>query len=138
MAWILLHHHQLWAHSVWHTERRSARFYPWNNHRACQLGRRFYQYREKQQIVSSNFAQRRYKVIKKDYEYFSAHLEEYLKTHANEFAVVENEALIGFFPNQTAALVAMKDHELGHFLVKKVVPADQDFVEYHTQAIAFA
>jgi hypothetical protein len=46
--------------------------------------------------------------------------------------------LVGFFPDQNAALVAMKDHVLGSFLVKKVIPADQDFVEFHTRRVSFA
>jgi hypothetical protein len=77
-------------------------------------------------------------MIKKDYEYYVAHREEYLREHAGEFAVVEKETLLGFFPDEMSALVFMKDHEVGNFLVKKVIPANEDFVEYHTRAISFA
>ncbi|MFZ2635542.1 MAG: hypothetical protein WAX33_04295 [Rectinemataceae bacterium] len=77
-------------------------------------------------------------MLKSDYEFFNKHREEYLRDHANEFAVIEKEALVGFFPNQMAALTAMKSHELGKFLVKKVIPADQDFIEYHTRRVVFA
>ncbi len=77
-------------------------------------------------------------MIKTEYEFFNAHREEYLREHSGEFAVIENETLLGFFPDQMSAFVAMKDHQVGNFLVKKVIPADQDFVEYHTRAIAFA
>jgi hypothetical protein len=76
-------------------------------------------------------------VLKKDYEFFIAHRDEYLRDHRDEYAVIENESLLGFYPNQMSAMLAMKEHVVGNFLVKKVVPADQDIVEYHTQAVAF-
>lgn len=77
-------------------------------------------------------------MIKTEYEFFDAHREEYLREHAGEFAVIENQKLLGFFREEMEALQFMRGHELGNFLVKRVIPASEDFVEYHTRAITFA
>lgn len=77
-------------------------------------------------------------MIEKDYEYYKAHRAELLREHAGEFVVIENESPLGFYPDQSTALDAMKDHELGNFLVKKVVPAEEDVVAIHTPSFFFA
>jgi hypothetical protein len=77
-------------------------------------------------------------MIKDEYECFKQNRSEYLRDHAGEFAVIENRTLVGFFPDQQTALVAMKDHVLGAFLIKKVIPESEDFIEIHTRAVIFA
>lgn len=60
-------------------------------------------------------------MLAKDFAFFNLHREEYLREHAKEYAVVENELLVGFFPDEKSALMAMKDHSLGTFLVKQII-----------------
>lgn len=67
---------------------------------------------------------KRFRMLEKECFFFNSHRQEYLREHAGVVTVIENEALVGFFPDQNAALVAMRDYVLGSFLVKKVIPAD--------------
>jgi hypothetical protein len=77
-------------------------------------------------------------MLERDYLFFNEHRDGFVKEHPGEFVVIQNEAIVGFFPTQMAAFIAMKGVELGSFLVKQCVPADQDVIEYHTRRVVFA
>jgi len=42
--------------------------------------------------------------LQQEYDYFLAHLEEYSKTHLNEFVLIKGEKAIGFFDSYEKAL----------------------------------
>jgi len=64
----------------------------------------------------------------RDYSFFNLHRNEYLKKHTGQYVVIEKETVLGFYSNQQAALLAMKDHNLGTFIVHKIVPAELDII----------
>jgi hypothetical protein len=42
--------------------------------------------------------------LEQEYKYFLSHLEEFSKTHLNEFVVIKGEQLVGFFNSYEKAL----------------------------------
>jgi hypothetical protein len=77
-------------------------------------------------------------MLEKDFAFFNAHRDAFNRDHSNEFVVIKDETVVGFYKSQMDAFIAMKSAELGSFLVKQCIPADQDIIEYHTRRIAFA
>jgi hypothetical protein len=71
----------------------------------------------------------------KEYEYYKAHLPEFLKDHRGEFVVIQGETVKGFYPTEELALRSMAGQELGTFFVKVCLPSDETVIEYHSRAI---
>ena len=77
-------------------------------------------------------------MINKDFEYFNNHREELLKDHKNEYVVIKDASIVGFFKEQAEAFKAMRDSELGTFIVQKCIPESEEIKEFHTRRVAFA
>ena len=77
-------------------------------------------------------------MLKDDFEYYTANQAEIIKEHLGEYVVVKNSKVIGYFKEEAAAFKAMKDNELGTFLVKKCQEPGTDTVTYYNNRVAFA
>ncbi len=44
--------------------------------------------------------------LQQEYDFFLAHLDEFMKTHLNEFVVIKGEQIIGFFDSYEKSLRA--------------------------------
>ena len=73
-------------------------------------------------------------MLEKEYAYFSANRDGLVKEHAHEYVVIKGEEIKGFFPSENAALEAMRNHELGTFLIQHCVPEEQEIRRYHSRA----
>jgi hypothetical protein len=74
-------------------------------------------------------------MITQEFEYYKAHLSEFLKDHRGEYVVIQNEKVKGFYPTEELALQSMAGEELGTFFVKVCLPPDETVIEYHSRAI---
>jgi len=74
-------------------------------------------------------------MLEREYDYFKAHLAEFLKDHRGQFVVIQGEAVRGFYASETEALASMKGKERGSYFVKQCLPLDQTIVDYHSRAI---
>jgi hypothetical protein len=74
-------------------------------------------------------------MLEKEFNYYKAHLTEFLKDHRGEFVVIQGETLRGFYPTEDLALQSMAGEQLGTFFVKVCLPPDETVVEYHSRAM---
>jgi len=76
-------------------------------------------------------------MLKREWEYYQAHLQDFLKEHTGEFVVIKDDSVKGFFSTEEEAFKSMAAVELGTYFVKRCVPIDQDVVEYHSRVVFF-
>jgi hypothetical protein len=74
-------------------------------------------------------------MLTKEFEYYKAHLSEFLKEHRGEYVVIQGEKVQGFYPSEELALQTMAGQELGTFFVKVCLPPDETVIEYHSRAV---
>jgi hypothetical protein len=76
-------------------------------------------------------------MLTKEFEYYKAHLSEFLQKHRGEFVVIQGETVKGFYPTEEIALRSMAEQELGTFFVKVCLPPDETVIEFHSR-VSFA
>jgi len=74
-------------------------------------------------------------MLTREFEYYKAHLLEFLKDHRGQHVVIQGETVKGFYPTEDLALQSMAGEELGTFFVKVCLPPDETVVEYHSRAV---
>ena len=77
-------------------------------------------------------------MIKDDFKYYIANQDEIIKDHINDYVVIKNAAVIGYFKEEMDAFRAMKDHELGTYIVKKCQNPGTDTITYYNNRVSFA
>jgi hypothetical protein len=76
--------------------------------------------------------------MKDNFDFYEKNQEDIVKGHLNEFVVINDASIVGYFKTEKEAFEAMKDYELGTFLVKKCLEKGTDIITYHTQRVRFA
>jgi hypothetical protein len=76
-------------------------------------------------------------VLQQEYDYFLAHLNEFMQTHANEFVVIKNNKVVGFFISYEKALRdgLARFGTQTPFFIKEI--KEEETMEYHSTAIHF-
>ena len=74
-------------------------------------------------------------MLNKEYEYFSSIRDKLIKENFGEYAVIWGEEVLGFYKTEDDALLAMKDIELGTFLIQQCVPEEESIQKYHSRAV---
>jgi len=77
-------------------------------------------------------------MIQDDFEYYTSHQDEIVKDHMGEFVVIKDAVVKGYFNDEAAAFEAMKENELGTFIVKKCQSFGTDVIAYYSNRVAFA
>jgi hypothetical protein len=77
-------------------------------------------------------------MLNDDFEYYTAHQDEIVSGHLDEFVVIKDCRVLGYYRQEMAAFDAMKGHELGTFMVKKCRPRGADIVTYFNNQVRFA
>ncbi len=70
-----------------------------------------------------------------EYKYFISNIDQLIKEHLNEYVVIVNEKILGFYSSEEEALKNMAGHELGTFLVQQCIPADQNIQKYYSRVV---
>lgn len=73
-----------------------------------------------------------------DYSFFESQRNALVEKHRNQYVVIKNKAILGFFETQLEAIQStVTAHALGTFIVQKCVPKDEDVVRFHSR-VSFA
>ncbi len=75
-------------------------------------------------------------MLNKEYDFFKKNIKDFIENHLNEFVVIKNEKVIGFFNTEAEALLHMKNDEFGTFLVQQCSKNSLEPQEYHSR-VAF-
>ena len=77
--------------------------------------------------------------LNKLYQWYQEHRAEIIKGHEKEQVLLKDEAVIGYYPTEEAALkdVAKRNINIGEFLIQKCIPEDEDRMVYYNQAVSF-
>jgi len=77
--------------------------------------------------------------LKREFEYYLAHQDEFVKKYNGKFVVIKDQQVIGVFDDQARAVEdTSKLHDLGTFLVQKVEPGDQAYTQTFHSRVALA
>ncbi|MGP1440687.1 MAG: hypothetical protein ACTTJ3_08120 [Treponema sp.] len=78
-------------------------------------------------------------MIRDDFNYFKANRDSIISGHLNEYVVIKNCKVLGYFPTEDSAIDEMKrtKNELGSFILQKCVSAKDDKVVFYTRRVAF-
>lgn len=76
--------------------------------------------------------------MNKDYDYFMENRASIIAGHEDKYVVIKDQNVVGYFDDEKVALIAMKDHLLGSFIIQKCVTAQKDIIEFYSMGIVFA
>lgn len=74
-------------------------------------------------------------MLEREYAYFSAHIDEFLKEHSGEYVIIIGEEVQGFTKTEEDAIVKTADIELGTFLIKHVTKDALKPQEFHSRVV---
>jgi len=77
--------------------------------------------------------------LKREFEYYLAHQDEFVKKYNGKFVVMKDQQVIGVFDDQARAVEDTSElHDLGTFLVQKVEPGEQAYTQTFHSRVALA
>ncbi|MHC6204131.1 hypothetical protein ACYULU_13180 [Breznakiellaceae bacterium SP9] len=76
-------------------------------------------------------------MMQDDFEFYDANQDEIVDGHINEFVIIKNAGVAGYYANEMDAFAVMKNEVPGTFMVKKCKPKGQDMLVYRTNRVAF-
>jgi hypothetical protein len=77
-------------------------------------------------------------MLKDDFEYYTTHQDEIVGDHLDEFVVIKDFQVKGYYKDEITAFESMKSNELGTFMVKKCQIPGTDIVNYFNNSVRFA
>jgi len=77
-------------------------------------------------------------MLEHEYEIFDKNRGLFMRDHWEEFVVIQGDEIKGFFPNEKEALMSMKSHPLGTFLVQKCISEGEETARYVSRVVVFA
>jgi hypothetical protein len=77
-------------------------------------------------------------MIKDDFDYYTAHQDKIVDGHIDEFVVIKDARVAGYYKHEDDAFEAMKSHDLGTFLIKQCRPRGTDIITYYNNQVSFA
>jgi hypothetical protein len=66
------------------------------------------------------------------------HQDDIVNGHLNEYVVIQNAQVVGYYRDQMNAFDALKSHKLGTFMVKQCKPKGTDIITFHNSRLQFA
>jgi hypothetical protein len=76
-------------------------------------------------------------MLEKEYAYFKKMRPQLLTGHLGEFAVIKEEAILGYYRSDVEALrETQKVHPVGTFIVQRCVPENEEVQKFHSR-VAF-
>ncbi|MDR0502235.1 MAG: hypothetical protein LBH16_02825 [Treponema sp.] len=73
-----------------------------------------------------------------DFIFYDTNQEKVVTGHINEFVVIKDSRVYGYYKTEMEAFKSMVGNELGTFMVKRCQEPGTDVVEYFNNAVAFA
>ena len=76
-------------------------------------------------------------MLEKEYKHFLSIQDELIKDHFEEYVVIKDTQILGFYSSEEEAFKSMIGNELGTFLTKQCIPGDDRVHRFHSR-VAFA
>ena len=77
-------------------------------------------------------------MLQESFDYYNAHQEEIVDGHLDQFVVVKDTQVLGYFDREEDAFASMKGQTLGTFMVKRCQLPGTDVVTYFNNQVRFA
>jgi hypothetical protein len=77
-------------------------------------------------------------MIHDEFAFYKANQEKIVQGHLDEFVVIKNQQILGYYKSEEEAFDSMLDEELGTFMIKRCQKPGTDILEYFNNAVAFA
>jgi len=77
-------------------------------------------------------------MINDEFTFYDANQDAIVKGHLDEFVVIKDRQVRGYYESEDAAFDSMKGEELGTFMVKRCKEPGTDIIEYFNNAVTFA
>ena len=77
--------------------------------------------------------------LKDLYSWFDNNRDDIIAEHKNEFVLLADDAVVGYFPNMETALegAKQKNFTVGSFLIQRCITKEDDTLVYHNMAVTF-
>lgn len=73
-------------------------------------------------------------MLEKEYAFFEKNRENFVKQHKDEYVLIKDEEIIGFFKDRQKALEeASKKYKLGTFLIHQCVGKNDEIHRFHSR-----
>ena len=77
-------------------------------------------------------------MISEEFTFYKANQDKIVQDHLDDFVVIKNQQILGYYNSEEDAFNSMLDEELGTFMVKRCQKPGTDILEYFNNAVAFA
>jgi len=77
-------------------------------------------------------------MVSDDFTFYDKNQEKIVSGHINEFVVIKDCKVCGYYKSEIEAFKSMVGNELGTFIIKYCQKPGTDVVEYFNNAVAFA
>ena len=77
-------------------------------------------------------------MIHNDFIFYKTNQDAIVLGHMDEYVVIKNQQVQGYYQSEEAAFDSMLNEELGTFMVKRCQKPGTDVIEYFNNAVAFA
>ena len=77
-------------------------------------------------------------MVNNEFAFYKANQDSIVQGHFNEFVVIKNQQIRGYYKSEEDAFDSMIKEELGTFMVKRCQKPGTDVLEYFNNAVAFA
>jgi len=77
-------------------------------------------------------------MISDEFAFYDANQADIVRGHIDEFVVIKDRQVRGYYKLEDDAFESMIGEELGTFMVKLCKEPGTDIMEYHNNAVAFA
>jgi hypothetical protein len=72
-----------------------------------------------------------------EFTFYKANQEKIVQGHLDEFVVIKNKQICGYYKSEEEAFDSMLNEELGTFMVKRCQKPGTDILEYFNNTVAF-
>ena len=76
-------------------------------------------------------------MIENEFTFYEANQEKIIQGHIDEFVVIKDQQICGYYQSEEDALDSMVSNELGTFMVKRCQKPGTDVAKYYNNTVAF-
>jgi hypothetical protein len=77
-------------------------------------------------------------MVHDEFTFYQAHQDDIVSGHLDEFVVIKDQTVCGYYKSEDAAFDSMIGEKLGTFMVKRCQEPGTDIAEYFNNAVSFA
>ena len=77
-------------------------------------------------------------MVHDEFTFYEANQEKIIQGHIDEFVVIKDRQICGYYKQEEDAFDSMVGHDLGTFMVKRCQEPGTDVVKYFNNAVSFA